>query len=82
MFLDTLEYGDCLETGETTKSQEIMSFSRDFVVFLFLDTFEYGRCLETGKQQTIPNIETAPPPQRRKNNSHLILLSHDVAAVL
>ena len=38
LFLDTFEYGKRLETGETTKSLEIMTFSRDFVLFLFLDT--------------------------------------------
>ena len=44
-------YKKCLETGETEKSIEIMTFSRDFVVFLFQDTFECGMCLETEKQQ-------------------------------
>ena len=44
-----LEYGKCLETGETTNSLEIMTFKRDFVVFLFPDTFEYGKCPETGE---------------------------------
>ena len=45
----SFEYRKCLETGETTNTLEMITFSRDFAVFLFLDTFEYGKCLETGE---------------------------------
>ena len=51
LFLDTFEYGKCLETGETTKYLEVsrnkrnnkipwkVIISRDLVFLLFLDTF-------------------------------------------
>ena len=42
-----LEYGKCLETGETTKSLEKSLFQGILSFLLFLDTFEYRKCLET-----------------------------------
>ena len=33
LFLDTFEYGKCLETGKTTKSLEIITFLRRFLSF-------------------------------------------------
>ena len=33
LFLDTFEYGKCLETGKTTKSLEIVTFFKGFCRF-------------------------------------------------
>ena len=39
LFLDTFEYGKCLETGEMTKSLEIMTFFKRFCRFLVSKPF-------------------------------------------
>ena len=46
LFLDTFEYGKCLETGEMTKSLE---YGMCLETGEMTKSLDYGKCLETGE---------------------------------